>query len=360
MAADDGQEKSEQPTSKKLSDARDRGQVAKSNEINSVAIFVTGLLILYISQSWVSSRISWLAKFIFNSLDVLTINKDMVVEYIIKGYLYFLAVLAPLLIGLVIVALVTNISQVGFKFASKALKPKFDKFNIFKGIKNLISAKSLVEVLKSVFKLIVVGSFTYWMMTDLIEASTKLLEFTIEEIVNFMFDSAYALVWKLALIYILIAAADFAFQKFKFKKDMMMTKQEVKEENKQQDGDPEIKSRIRKAQFSAARKRMMQEVPTADVVITNPTHYAIALRYEMSKDAAPTVVAKGVDELAQRIKKIAVENNVPLHEDRELARALYKMCEVGDRIPSSLFKAVAQILAYVFKLREAKKKRSIV
>jgi flagellar biosynthetic protein FlhB len=360
MAADEGQEKTEQPTSKKLTDARDKGQVAKSTEINSVSIFVSGLLLLYISQSWVSGKISWFAKFIFNSLDVLTINKDLFIDYAIKGYLYFIAILAPLLIGLVVVALAANISQVGLKFATKALEPKFDKLNVFKGIKNLVSSKAFVEVAKSIFKLVLIGSFTYMMLTKLIASSTAILEFSIEEIVNFMMDSAYSLVWKLALIYILIAAADFAFQKYKFKKDMMMTKQEVKEEFKQQDGDPEIKSRIRKAQFAAARQRMMVDVPTADVVITNPTHYAIALKYDMAKDGAPTVVAKGVDELAQRIKKIAVENNVPLHEDRELARALFKMCDVGDKIPASLFKAVAQVLAYIFRLKESKKKKSII
>ena len=141
---------------------------------------------------------------------------------------------------------------------------------------------------------------------------------------------------------------------------MMMTKQEVKEENRQTEGDPQIKSRIKRLQFQAAKRRMMQAVPKADVVITNPTHYAIALKYDMGKDAAPRVIAKGVDALAQRIKAIATASGVPLHEDRELARALYKVCDIGDEIPASLFKAVAQILAYVFQMKNYKKKRSIV
>jgi flagellar biosynthetic protein FlhB len=162
------------------------------------------------------------------------------------------------------------------------------------------------------------------------------------------------------LIYALIAAVDFIYQRFKHKKDLMMTKQEVKEENKQQEGDPQIKARIRKLQFQSAKNRMMKSVPKADVIITNPTHYAIALRYDVTKDSAPIVLAKGVDELAQRIKALGIENGVPLHEDRELARALYKYCNIGDQIPANLFKAVAQILAYIFKLKNTKKKKSII
>jgi flagellar biosynthetic protein FlhB len=175
-----------------------------------------------------------------------------------------------------------------------------------------------------------------------------------------MLASAFSLIWKITLLFVVIAAVDFIFQKFKFKKEMMMTKQEVKEEYKQQEGDPQIKSRIRKQMMSMARKRMMKDIPKADVVITNPTHFAIALKYEMNKDAAPRVLAKGMDELAQRIKKIATENNVPLYEDRELARALYKSAEVGDLIPAKLFKAVAQILAYIYQMKKLKKRRSIV
>ena len=141
---------------------------------------------------------------------------------------------------------------------------------------------------------------------------------------------------------------------------MMMTKQEVKEENKQSEGDPLIKQRIKKAQFLAAKSRMMKNVPKADVIITNPTHFAVALKYDLTKDAAPRVLAKGVDELAQRIKAIAAEHGVPIHEDRELARAIYRICNIGDEIPAQLFKAVAQVLAYVYQLKNRKKKKSIV
>jgi flagellar biosynthetic protein FlhB len=172
----------------------------------------------------------------------------------------------------------------------------------------------------------------------------------------FMIDAAFDLIWKIGLVYLGIAAADFAWEKYKFKKDMMMTKEEVKEEWKQTEGDPQVKSRIKKLMFEASKRRMMKDLPTADVVITNPTHYAVALKYDMNKDAAPTVIAKGVDELAQKIKEVAKKHDIPIQENRELARALYKMCDVGDKIPGSLFKAVAEVLAYVYNLKKSKKK----
>jgi flagellar biosynthetic protein FlhB len=242
----------------------------------------------------------------------------------------------------------------------KALAPKGEKFNIFKGIKKVFfSPTSFVEVLKSLLKLIVISIVVYYVMDDILIKSTNLIEISVSEITTFMIKAAFELTWKIAIIYSLIAASDFIYQKFNFKKQMMMTKQEVKEEVRQTEGDPFIKSRIRKIQHMISRSRMMQEVAKADVVITNPTHYAIALKYDLQKDAAPRVLAKGVDELAKKIKEIAVEHNIPLHEDRELARALYKFCEVGDLIPEKLFRAVAQILAYVYQLRKNKKIKMI-
>ena len=228
-------------------------------------------------------------------------------------------------------------------------------------MKKFVSVQSLIELAKSLLKLALIGGFTYTILADLIINSANMMQLSLGQIVGYLVDSSYSLLWKVALLYSVIAAADFIYQKRKFKKDMMMTKQEVKEEQKQTDGDPYIKGQIKKKQYQSSRSRMMQNVPKADVVITNPTHYAIALKYDMANDAAPIVLAKGIDEVAQRIKKIAAEHDIPLHEDRQLARTLYKICEVGDQIPAELFKAVAQILAYVFQLKSGKyKKKSIV
>ena len=357
MGEANGQEKTEQATGKKLSDSRDEGQAPKSMEINSLAIFSSGIILLIIAKEFLGNKLSSLSIFVFDSLDKLTLSKDLVVYYSQQGFVYFVVALSPFFIGLIIIALAAGYGQVGFKITPKALAPKFSKLDPIKGMKNkFFSSTTLVETLKSVVKLGVISLFTYFILESMVFNSIGLVELSIEEIVNSMIDNSFILLYKVALIFAVIAIADFIFQRWKFGRDMMMTKQEVKEENKQTEGDPHIKSQIKAKQFEMARKRMMQDIPTADVVITNPTHFAVALKYEVGKSGAPKVVAKGMDEVAQRIKKIAAEHNVPLHEDVFLARSLYKACDVGDDIPEKLFKAVAQILAYVYQLKRSKKK----
>lgn len=357
MAEFDGQEKTEDPTSKKLTDARNKGQVAKSVEINSLAVFGFGLLLIFLTKNYTGKLLGQFTKEIFSSLNTLEMSKAVIQTYAIKWALFFFSFMIPIIGGIVVIALVSNIAQIGFKFAPKAFKLDLSRFNPFSVIKRLFfSSRPYVELLKSVLKLVVISLFTYFIIKKLIDDTTYLIDLSIEDTVQFMFDSAFTLVWKIVLFFAVIASIDFLFQKYKFKKQMMMTKTEVKEEYKQLEGDPQIKSRIRKQMLLSARSRMMKDIPTADVVITNPTHVAVALKYDMQKDAAPKVVAKGLDDLAQRIKKIAAENNVPLHEDVELARALYKACDVGDFIPAKMFKAVAQILAYLFQLKKIKKK----
>ncbi|MFZ0452509.1 MAG: flagellar biosynthesis protein FlhB [Ignavibacteriaceae bacterium] len=361
MAETDGQEKTEQPTSKKLTEGREKGQVAKSMEINSLVIFTSGLMFLYFTNSMIGENISKLTIKIFNSLDVLSLDFNSFQLYVKDGLWFMAFTIVPIFLGLFITAFTAAVSQVGFKMSLKAMTPKAEKFNILKGIKRVFfSPTSFVEVLKSLLKLALISAVVYYVMSDLLLQSTNLIEISVSEITAFMIKAVFQLTWKIAIIYALFAAVDFIYQKYSFKKQMMMTKQEIKEEVRQTEGDPFIKSRIRKIQHSISRSRMMQEVAKADVVITNPTHYAIALKYDLQKDAAPRVLAKGADELARKIKKIAAEHNIPMHEDRELARALYKFCDVGDVIPEKLFKAVAQILAYVYQLRKSKKRRMIV
>lgn len=361
MAEVDGQEKTEQPTSKKLDDSRNKGQVAKSTEINSFAVFSIGLIILFISQKTLGTNFYNLSYSIFGSLDSLSINRDTVQMYFIKWALFLFQSLAPILIGICVVSIIASVGQVGFKFSWQVIKPKGSKFNFIANAKNLFfSSRSMVEIFKAVVKIAIVVILSYSVIEKLIADSMRLPELSVEEITRFMIEGSYALVWRISIAYALFAAADFIYQKYKHKQDMMMTKQEIKEEFRQSEGDPLVKSRIRKIQLQASKRRMMQEIPTADVVITNPTHFAIALKYDMMHDSAPRVVAKGVDAVAQRIKAIALENNVPLHEDRELARALFKSCDIGDAIPAQLFKTVAQILAYIFNIKKLKKRKSIV
>lgn len=361
MAEIDGQEKTEQPTGKKLTEARDRGQVTKSMELNSLAVFGSGLMAIYFSRGFFGEKLNEFSKDLFGRLDAYALNQTVLQAYFLKWALFFFTISAPVVISVVVFSLVSNITQVGFKFSGKVFMPNLNKFNPIAGVKKILfSTNSMVESLKSLAKLLIIGLFVYLVISKLIQDTFQLVSLTIEETVEFMLDSAFAMIWKILLFFFVIAATDYFFQKYKFKKEMMMTKQEVKEEMKQTEGDPHVKSQIRKRMIQAAKGRMMKDVPKADVVITNPTHFAVALKYESNQDSAPKVLAKGMDELAQRIKKVALENNVPLYEDVELARALYKTCDVGDEIPSKLFKAVAQILAYIYQMRNLKKRKSIV
>ena len=361
MAEQDGQEKTEQATSKKLSDTRDKGQAAKSQELNSLAVFTTGLLVLFFTKEYVGVKLFNMATYIFSSLDTLEISVNVLSMYGLNASMFLLSTIFPVLLGIVIIAFAVGYGQVGFKITPKALQPKVSKLNPLKGFKNsFLSTRPLVELLKSIAKLGVVGIFSYFILEEMVLNAIGLVNFTVPEIVDYMLDNSIAFLWRVSLVYVVIAFADFVYQKHKFKKDLKMTKQEVKEENKQTEGDPLVKGQIKSKQFEMARNRMLQDVPTADVVITNPTHFAIALKYDMGESLAPKVIAKGQDHLAQKIKKIAKENDVPMHEDVKLARALYKACDVGDEIPENLFKAVAQILAYIFNLKEEKKRNSII
>ena len=355
--AEQGQEKTEQPTQKKLDENRERGHVSKSNEIISFSVFTSGIFAILIFKGFIGNNIAELTKNIFSSLDHMQLNASIIQMYFIKSGLFLVVTIFPVLLAIMLLSIAANVGQVGFRVSIKALAPKLNKFNPLNGLKRILfSTHSLVELLKSLLKLLIVGGFTYFILDELIIKSMNLTDYSIEFITSSMIEYTLSLVIKVALVYAVLAMVDFIFQRFKYKKELMMTKQEVKEENRQAEGDPLVKSKIRSIQYEMARRRMMQDVPKADVVITNPTHFAIAIKYEAGKDSAPKVLAKGVDEVAQRIKKIAIDNKVPLYEDKPLARALYKLCDVGDFIPEKLFHAVAKILAYIYNLKKSKKK----
>lgn len=361
MADSDGQEKTEQASGKRLSDSRDKGQVARSMEVNSFVVFTAGALILYMAQKSLATDIREMTDYTLRSLNTFDITFPLLQVYAIKGFLFIIKVLSPFFVGLVLVSLAAGYGQVGFKITPKALAPKFNKLNPLNGIKNILfSTRSMTELLKALFKLIIVGFVAWGMIKDVMERSVSLINFSVDEIAGYMTDVTFPLIWKIAVVYGIFAFSDLLYQRFKFKKDLMMTKQEVKEEGKEAEGDPLVKGKIRSKMMQIAKSRMMKEVPKADVVITNPTHVAVALKYDASGKAAPKVIAKGLDEVAQRIKQIAKDNNVPLHEDVQLARALYKSCDLGDQIPETMYRAVAQILAAIFRAKNERKRRSIV
>lgn len=361
MAEHDGQEKTEQASGKRVSDSRKKGNVARSMEINSFAIFTSGAMLVYFSREKIGSGVMEVTSYLFNSATTFDLSIETVRMLSEKGVWWFFSLIMPVLFGLMIVSLVAGYGQVGFVFSTEALRPKFDKMNPFKGLKRILfSSTAAIEALKSLAKLALIGLFAYWVISEAIVNSIELTRLTIPEILAYMTENAFSFIWKMAVFYAVIAAADFIYQKRKHSKDLMMTKQEVKEESKEQDGDPLIKGKIRQKQMMIARSRMMKDVPKADVIITNPTHVAVALKYDLHTRQAPRVVAKGYDLIAQKIKAIAKEHNIPMHEDVQLARALYKQCEIGDQIPELFFKAVAQILAYVYQQKHGKHRRYIV
>ncbi len=359
MANKGGQEKTEKATPRKLRKSREEGQVAKSQEISSFAVFSAGMLSLLATKAFIGGKFFAFTQYIFLNLNSLDIKVNLLQMYAVKGLLFFIVTTFPFFVAVFVIALGANILQVGFKITPKALMPKFSKINPFSGLKRVFfSAQSFVETLKSLLKFVLIGWIVYSIIEGIIQESSQLITLSVPDILNFFVTNTVKLTIKLIIVYAVLAAADFIFQKYKFNKDMMMTKQEVKEEVKQTEGNPEIKSRIKSVQAEMARKRMMKALPTADVVITNPTHVAVAIKYDPLKNNAPVVLAKGIDNLAQKIKEIARENNIYIYEDKPLARLLYKACNIGDEIPESLFEAVAKVLAFVYNIR--KKRKSIV
>lgn len=262
--------------------------------------------------------------------------------------LRLLIILLPVLLIGFAVAFVSDLFQVKWRPTSKPLQPKFSKLNPLNGIKKIFSAQSLVELVKSVAKILLIALVTYSYIKKKSGLLYALYDMSMMQAVNLIGETVIELGIRISAIYMIIAGADFMYQKYKFKNDMKMTKQEVKEEYKNAEGDPEIKGKIKARMREASQRRMMQAIPKADVVITNPTHYAVAIRYDTEVAPAPIVVAKGSDYLAQKIKQIARENNVEIVEDKPLARMLFANVDVDKQIPPELYQAVAEILAMVY------------
>ncbi|GAB4175759.1 MAG: flagellar biosynthesis protein FlhB [Calditrichia bacterium] len=350
--ADDFQEKTEQATPRRKDEARKKGQVARSMEINSAAMLLLGLLIINFSAGYIYSHIKYAFFTVFHNLQILDINPQTTVTLLQGGVFFMGKILGPIIFGFFLIGIAASYGQVGFAFSPEAIKPKFEKLNPVEGIKKvLFSRRTIEELIKNLIKVSIILWVAYSAIRNKWDEFFLLLDQDISQIFTFILSSALEVSLKIAIAFIFIAAADFAFQRWDHSKKLMMSKQEVKDENKQTEGDPQIKSAIRKKQLQMAVRRMMQEVPKADVVIANPTHYAIALKYDNQKMDAPLVVAKGKDEIALRIRQIAEENDVPIVEDPPLARALFDAVEIDRPIPEKFFQAVAEVLAYVYKLK---------
>ena len=357
--ADDGQggEKTEEPTAKKLEDARKEGNVAKSREIANafgiLALFlVLKLWIGMIGEGFLElfptlyDRIPSIAKLYGGCSPVLDMSGS-----IKEGMLILLKIIAPIFIVGFLVAFLCDYVQVKWKPTTKPLRPKFSKLNPVKGFKKIISANSLIELLKAIAKVGVIAIVTYNYVMDRQNFIYILYNMSLMQAISLIGDLVINLGIQIAAVYMVIAFIDFAYQKFKYKKDLKMTKQEIKEEYKNQEGNPEIKGKIRQKMREVSQRRMMQALPQADVVITNPTHYAVALKYNPDEAPAPIVVAKGADYLAKKIKEIAKENDIEIVENKPLARMLYANVEIDAQVPPELYQAVAEVLAFVYQVK---------
>ncbi len=352
-----GGERTEPATAKKLRDARKKGQVAKSKEVANGLCLLGMFLMLKIwigntgnsllsMFSGMYSRIPEYSK-IYDG----KIPKTSILLALQKAAIEIILIAAPYMLVGFILSFVADYIQVQWKPTREPLKPKFSKLNPISGFKRFFSLQSLVELLKSILKIGVIGYVSYSYLKDKWKNLFILYDISLVQGIALTGELVADLGIRICIVYMVIVAADYVFQKWKFKEDMKMSKQEIKDEYKQDEGDPQIKAKIRQRMREASMRRMMQNIPKADVIITNPTHYAVAVQYDPEQYDAPFVVAKGTDHLAQRIKEIGRENQVEIVENKPLARMLYANVDIGQVIPPELYQAVAEVLAFVYNLK---------
>lgn len=355
MAADD-QEKTEEPTSKKIEDARRDGNVPKSQDAVAVVTLLVAVIATLFMLGFMGERITNLYRY-YQSFIGIEMNFRVIQLVMMKTIFEILLILAPIVLSIMVAGILGNVMQFGFIFTTKPITPNLDKINPLKGLKNLFSLKKLVESIKIILKVSIVFTIAFIVLLQFIKELPRVELYDIFSQIIWLRDKAIILAAIVIIAFIIVAIIDVFLVRFQYFKGLRMSKQEIKDEYKQMEGDPQVKGRIRRLQMEAARRRMVQDVAGADVVITNPTHYAVAIRYDTAKEQAPRVIAKGVDFLALRIKEVAYQNNVIVYENPPLARELYKVCEVNDIIPRELFKAVAEVLGFVYNSNKSNKSR---
>ena len=352
-----GGEKTEEPTAKKLDDARKEGQVAKSKEISNALELLAFFSLVYLWTRYMATF------FVGNMYDIYSqipayikmydgrIQEQTISTLFISALLRILLIMAPFLLVGVLVCVVADVAQVKWKPTTKPLQPKPSKLNPVNGFKRFLSVNSLVELLKSILKIALVGYVVYSYLRKNMPPIYQFYDLPLNQGIMLIGTLVVNLGLRISAFYVIIALLDYIYQKVKFRNDMKMTKQEVKDEYKNQEGDPQIKSKQRQRMQEASRRRMMQQLPQADVVITNPTHYAVAIKYDPELYDAPYVIAKGADYLAQKIKEEAKEHHIEIVENKPLARMLYANVDIGSVVPPELYQAVAEVLAFVYHLQ---------
>ncbi|BCG59671.1 flagellar biosynthesis protein FlhB [Paenibacillus sp. URB8-2] len=350
-----GGEKTEKATPKKRQDARKKGQIAKSAELSGAIVLLSGVLSLTMFGGFLKERVMTLFTDVFINRITMEVTSSNVQQMMNEYGMQILIMLAPVMGITFILALVSSVAQVGFMVNGEGVTPKFSKINPLKGLKNIFSMRSFVEMLKSIFKLLIIAYLVYSTLWGQKKDFASLALVGTESIFHFTAKLTIVLGIKIGAALLIMAVLDYMYQRYEHEKSLRMSKQEIKDEYKKMEGDPLIKGKIRERQRRMAMQRMMQEVPKADVIITNPTHFAVALKYDGSKMEAPQIVAKGQDYVALRIRELAKEHGVMTMENKPLARALFQRAEIGDSVPADLFQAVAEVLAYVYKLKGRKR-----
>lgn len=344
-------ERTEKATPKRRREAREKGQIFKSAEIISAFSLLVMFGTLSIFGNSIVDNTKALLNYFFSHKAPDGLTAAGAGKALGEAIVYFLNIMAPVLIAAMLCGIVFNITQTGFVFSTKAIMPKFERISMGAGFKRIFSKRTLIELAKSIIKIAILGYVAYGEYEANMKKFPTLMGedigYSVAAFVKILLDVAF----KLAIAFAIFAPFDYMYQRWKYNKDLMMTKQEIKDEYKLTEGNPQTKGRISQKQRQMSRSRMIQAVKEADVIITNPTHYAVALSYKEDKNKAPVVVAKGMDYLAQRIKEQARENRVEIVENKPLAQSLYFFCDVGDEVPEDLYKAVAEILAYVYRLK---------
>ena len=344
-------DKTEEPTPKKKKDARKQGNIAKSAEVNKAMTFIAILVVIYMMSG---SIISELQGFIVNILSgdfSMTMNDNTIKILMFKVMMSFMKIVLPISLIIMVFGILGSLIQTGLFFSMESLKPKFSKLNPLTGLKNMFSMKAIVNLIKSMVVICIMIYLGYSFMSKNFEGIIKSGDIYLPYLFNIVLDLIKRILTSITLAIAVVAALDYGYEKFSHKKGLKMTKQEVKEEYKQMEGDPHIKGKIKQKQRQMANQRMMQAVPSSTVIVTNPTHISIAIRYEQGKDTTPIVVAKGADEVAFRIREIAKSHDIPIIENVPLARLIYKEVDIDQEIPEEMYKAVAEVLVAVYKIK---------
>lgn len=355
-AEDSASEKTEDATQRKKQQAKERGNVAKSRDLSAAAVLFFSVLALKYGGIYMVRGVEDFIGRTFEQIDKMAIpaEKD-IVAHVPDWVMAYVGIMAPFLLILFVIALVAGFGQVGFYMSAEPLSLKFDRLDPVAGFKRMFSLRSLVTLFMSLGKVALVLSVAYYYFAGEFSAVRSMEGLSTGQVAEAIVGSMLTLMLRLAAILFILALIDFWYQRFQWEKDLRMTKQEIKEEMRDTDGDPHIKGKRRQIQRQMAQQRMMSEVPQAEVVVRNPTHYAVAIGYDMERDHAPYIMAKGLDRIALNIIKIAVENNVPVKSEPQLARALYKL-ELGDFIPQDLWQSVIEVLSWVYRNDKRKSK----